>query len=249
VTDIQKQLLDPAVIGTTGILKSIKKSAPTVKCVVITSSFASILDASKGSRPGHTYSEKDWNPVTHEEALKDAVSGYRGSKTFAERAAWQFVEEEKPNFTLATMCPPLVFGPIVHYLNSLDTLNTSNERIRDCIQGKWKDEIPPTGTFCYVDVRDLAKCHVLAIEKEEAANKRFFITAGHFSNGRIAGVVAKNFEYKDIPAEDTKQGGFPPDGLYELDTSQVETVLKLGKWLPWEQTIKDTVKSLQAVGA
>lgn len=34
VTDIQKELLDPAYIGTTGILKSIKKSAPTVKRVV-----------------------------------------------------------------------------------------------------------------------------------------------------------------------------------------------------------------------
>lgn len=30
VTDVQKELLDPAVIGTTGILKSIKKSAPSV---------------------------------------------------------------------------------------------------------------------------------------------------------------------------------------------------------------------------
>lgn len=33
-TDIQKELLDPAVIGTTSILQSIKKSAPTVKRVV-----------------------------------------------------------------------------------------------------------------------------------------------------------------------------------------------------------------------
>lgn len=110
VTDVQKQLLDPAIIGTTGILKSIKKSAPTVKRVVITSSFASIIDGSKGVRPGHTYSEKDWNPVTHEEALKDPSTGYRGSKTFAEKAAWEFVEKEKPNFSISTMCPPLVLG-------------------------------------------------------------------------------------------------------------------------------------------
>ena len=34
VTDVQKDLLDPAVIGTTGILKSIKEYAPTVKRVV-----------------------------------------------------------------------------------------------------------------------------------------------------------------------------------------------------------------------
>jgi len=48
VTDTQKDLIDPAVIGTTGILKAIKKNAPSVKRVVITSSFASILNASKG---------------------------------------------------------------------------------------------------------------------------------------------------------------------------------------------------------
>lgn len=34
VTDVKKDLLDPAVIGTTGLLKAIKQSAPTVKRVV-----------------------------------------------------------------------------------------------------------------------------------------------------------------------------------------------------------------------
>lgn len=148
VTDPKKQLLDPAIIGTTGVLKSIKASAPTVKRVVITSSFASIVDANKkDGGKGHTYSEADWNPVTWEDALKDPSTGYRGSKTFAEKAAWKFLEDEKPNFTLATMCPPLVLGPIVHYLNSLDALNTSNQRIRNIafgLDGADK-ELPLTG--------------------------------------------------------------------------------------------------------
>jgi nucleoside-diphosphate-sugar epimerase len=99
VTDTKKDLLDPAILGTTGVLKAIKKNAPTVKHVVITSSFASILDASKGNYPGHTYSEKDWNPITLEEADLNPAYGYRASKTFAEKAAWEFVEKEKPNFT------------------------------------------------------------------------------------------------------------------------------------------------------
>lgn len=146
VTDVQKELLDPAVIGTTGILKSIKKSAPSVKKVVITSSFASIVNPYAGNNVGHTYSEADWNPITPKQAVENPANGYRASKTFAERAAWDFIEQEKPNFTLATMCPPLVLGPIVHYLNSLDGLNTSNQRIRDIMLGKAKKEIPPTGT-------------------------------------------------------------------------------------------------------
>lgn len=83
VTDVQKQLLDPAIIGTTGILKSIKKSAPTVKKVVITSSFAAIVNPHKGNWPDHTYSESDWNPLTHEEALADPANGYRGKLCLA----------------------------------------------------------------------------------------------------------------------------------------------------------------------
>jgi nucleoside-diphosphate-sugar epimerase len=106
-------LLDPAVIGTTGVLKSIKKSAPSVKHVVITSSFASIVDPGKGFWPGHIYSEDDWNPITLEEAKESPTAGYRASKTFAEKAAWDFVEKEKPNFSLSTINPPMVFGPIV----------------------------------------------------------------------------------------------------------------------------------------
>ena len=113
VTDVQKDLLDPAIIGTTGILKSIKKNAPSVKHVVITSSFAAIVDGSKGFWPGHSYSEDDWNPMTLEDAKENPMMGYRASKTFAEKAAWDFIEKEKPSFTLSTINPPMVFGPVV----------------------------------------------------------------------------------------------------------------------------------------
>lgn len=249
MTDVKKDLLDPAIEGTTGILKAIKKSAPTVKRVVVTSSFAAIIDPNKGSAPGYTYSNKDWNPITAKEAVEDAAKGYRGSKTLAERAAWDFVEQQKPNFTLATMNPPLVLGPIVHYLNSLDALNTSNQRIRDTMLGKYKDEIPETGIYIWIDVRDLAEAHVLAMEKEDAANKRFFITSGYFNNRKIADVVAQNFpEYKDkAPSASTPGGKDPEAGLYKVDIGPTKD---LGiKWRSFEESIVDTVKSLKAVGA
>ncbi|KAI6951555.1 NAD(P)-binding protein, partial [Hortaea werneckii] len=247
VTDVQKELLDPAIIGTTGILKSIKKSAPSVKRVVITSSFASIINPYKGSWPEHTYTETDWNPITPQQAIENPANGYRASKTFAERAAWDFLEKEKPNFSIATMCPPLVLGPIVHYLNSLDALNTSNQRVRDIMMGKAKDEIPPTGTFIWVDVRDLALCHVLAMEKEGAANKRFFITTGYFSNKEIAEIIGKNFpQYKEgLPSASTPGGGYPEEGVYKIDNSNVVNTLGV-KFRPLEESIVDTVKSLQA---
>ena len=96
-----------AIVGTTGILKAIKTSAPSVKRVVITSSFAAIVNGQKGLWPDHVYSEEDWNPITEEDALQNAANAYRASKTFAEKAAWDFVEKEKPNFTLATVHLPI----------------------------------------------------------------------------------------------------------------------------------------------
>lgn len=122
-----------------------------VKKVIITSSFAAVTDASKGNWPERTYSEADWNPMTHEEALSNPARGYTGkstatmqhaylqqlprkttrpsvaqmrkmmehinvsvgSKAFAEKAAWEFVEKERPTFSLSTIEPTLVFGPIV----------------------------------------------------------------------------------------------------------------------------------------
>jgi nucleoside-diphosphate-sugar epimerase len=249
VTDVQKQLLDPAIIGTTGILKSIKKYAPSVKRVVITSSIAAMIHPAKGNWPEHTYSEADWNPVTHEEALQNPMAGYRASKTFAEKAAWEFLDKEKPNFTIATMCPPLVFGPIVNYLNSLDAVNTSNQRIRDSMLGKHKDEIAPTGSHAWVDVRDLALAHVLATEKDEAANKRFFIAAGLFSNREIGQSIAKSFPdlKSKLPTDQTPGGDYPEGGVFKMDTSRASKVLGL-TYRSLDESVKDTVKSLQAVG-
>ncbi|KAL5396883.1 hypothetical protein PMIN06_003876 [Paraphaeosphaeria minitans] len=251
ITDVQKDLLDPAVIGTIGILKSIKKSAPTVKRVVITSSFAAIVDPGQGNWPGHVYSEEDWNPITHEEALESPQAGYRASKTFAEKAAWEFLEKEKPNFTIATINPPLVFGPIVHSLDSLDSLNTSNQRILAAAQGKWKDEIAASGVHLWVDVRDVAEAHVAAAEKQDAANKRFFTLAGHFSNKEIGQIIKKHFpQFKDLPAESTPGGDYPEGGIknyFSFNNERSVQVLGL-KYRTFEESIVDTIKSFQAKG-
>jgi nucleoside-diphosphate-sugar epimerase len=170
------------------------------------------------------------------------------SQTFAERAAWDFVEKEKPNFDIATMNPPLVFGPIAHHLDNLDSLNTSNEAIRDFIQGKIiGDELPPTGSFLFTDVRDLALAHVRAIEIPEAGGKRFFITAGHYSlkavveairttHPELASKLPKN------PIDDT------PAGLYGYDNSRAREILGI-EFTSLEKSIGDTTASLLSLGA
>jgi nucleoside-diphosphate-sugar epimerase len=111
------------------------------------------------------------------------------------------------------MNPPLVLGPIFHNLQTLDALNTSNQRIRDIMTGKAKETIPETGTFIWVDVRDLALAHVKAAELEEAGGKRFFITAGYFSNRKIATIIRNKFpELAENVPESAKGGDYPEGG-------------------------------------
>lgn len=247
VTDVQKDLLDPAVKGTTGILGSIARHACSVKHVVITSSFASVVNPFMGAWPEHTYTELDWNPISLEQASENVANGYRASKTFAEKAAWEFVQQENPSFSITTFCPPQVLGPVINHLDSLDSLNTSNQFIRDLIQGKFGDKIPPNATFTWVDVRDLALCHVLALENPRAANERFLVTAGPFCNRELVDMVRKHYNglRDQLPPEGSAGGEYPDHGLYKVDNSKVVKALGIG-WKELSVTVIDTVNSLQA---
>jgi nucleoside-diphosphate-sugar epimerase len=148
-----------------------------------------------------------------------------------------------------TLAPPFVFGPVTHNLTSLDALNTSNQLINGFVQGSCKDGIPPTITFLWTDVRDLALGHVLAMEKPEAGGKRFFFAAGYFTNKEMVDIIRKNFpEYNDrLPGPQDQGGDYPAEGVYKIDNSQTKQVLGI-EFTPFEKTIIDTVNSLKTVG-
>ncbi|KAF5535258.1 aldehyde reductase II [Fusarium phyllophilum] len=111
ITDAKKDLIDPAVLGTTSVLDALHKTCPTVRRVALTSSFAAILDH-KLSFTGakKTYTEADWSPLTMEDAYSNPGLAYAASKAFAEKAAWDFIADKKPDFSLITICPPMVYG-------------------------------------------------------------------------------------------------------------------------------------------
>jgi nucleoside-diphosphate-sugar epimerase len=139
----------------------------------------------------------------------------------------------------------------IHALDSLDNLNTSNQRILAAVQGKWKDEIAATGMHLWVDVRDVAEAHVAAAERDDAANKRFFTLAGHFSNKEMAQIIKKHFpQFEDLPSESTPGGDYPEGGLknyFGFDNKRSVQVLGL-KYKTFEESIVDTVKSFKAKG-
>ena len=210
-----EELLLPAINGTRNLLHTIKYAAPQVKRVVITSSFASITDPSKGMRPGHVYSENgdlchstsvasiltycvfrlDWNPITREEAMDPAaakIDVYRASKKLAEKVVEEFMQEFDPPFSVVTLCPPMVFGPIIND-QSLGNLNTSNAGIWDLLSGK-VESITPNRVHHWVDVRDLGEVHAKAVEVDLGTSKyeRYFIVADEtYSNQDTADILRK----------------------------------------------------------
>ncbi|SPN98551.1 related to multifunctional cyclin-dependent kinase PHO85 [Cephalotrichum gorgonifer] len=248
-TDPKTELIDPAVKGTTSILRTIKAHAPTVTNVVVTSSFAAILDAS-GLGPQSTFSESSWNPVTLADIHIDGATAYRASKKLAEKAAWDFVESEKPGFKLSTVNPPMVFGPVAQHLESLDDINTSNARIVSLLRGGWKDGIPDTGgALIWVDVRDVAEAHIRAFERPEAVGKRLFTTAGYFSNKEIVealrGQLGGELEGR-LPGPEVK-GGERPAEIYKIDNKATNEALGI-EWIGLKESLLDIVKSVEKFG-
>lgn len=212
-----------------------------------TSSFAVILNPKVASAGVETtYTEAERSPLTLKDAYSNGVLAYAASKAFAEKAAWDFVAENKPNFSLATINPPMIYGPIKYPIKSLDSVNTSNQLLADIISGKHRGGLPPTGLPLWVDVRDVALAHVKAIEIEEAAVKRFFVTAGHYSNVELYRALWGNFpELRDRLPDEAGKGGGPNPALksFGYDTTQASTTLGL-KWTPYEKTIIDSANSL-----
>ncbi|ROV88107.1 hypothetical protein VSDG_09388 [Cytospora chrysosperma] len=241
VKDNVKDLLEPAIKGTNQILDAVAAHAPQVKRVVITSSFASILDPLKGSRPGYTYTEEDWNPVTYEQAAEGpGPVAYCGSKKLAEKAAWDFVEKNKPGFTVATICPPMIYGPVEHDVD-LKNLNTSIADIYRLMDGSTK-EPGPTAFPTFADVRDVAEAHFRAYERAEPG--RYFITSGTFEYIDVAELLREQFPDRTDKIADpalTERADF-----FRVDNSRTRKELGM-TFRGLRECIRDTALSLVAL--
>jgi nucleoside-diphosphate-sugar epimerase len=135
----------------------------------------------------------------------------------------------------------------MQYISSLD-LNTSNQRIRDFIQGHFKDDMPPVaGSFLWTDVRDLALAHVRAVEVPEAGGNRFLVTAGHYSSKMIVDAIRQTHPELSAMLPESDSDDLPKD-VYGYDNSKARRILGL-TFRPLEDCIGETVTSLLGLGA
>ncbi len=169
-TDAHEALVRPAVEGTRNVLRSVNRM-PSVRRVVLTSSVVSVYGDTIDARdlPGNLLDETHWNTTSSVDH-----SPYNYSKVAAEREAWR-IQKEQSRWDLVTINPGMVYGPSLTTLSqsaSIDTLISMGD-------GRLKTGVPDLISG-FVDVRDVARAHLLAAFNPEASG-RYLLVAGEVS--------------------------------------------------------------------
>ncbi|KAK6458399.1 protein induced by osmotic stress [Scheffersomyces xylosifermentans] len=238
--DNENDVLIPAINGTKYVLESIHKSAPQIKRVVYTSSVVAIASFAQIFDPTFVASEDVFNPITYEEGKAHPVSAYFASKTLAEKAAWEYVKENKPQYTLSTVNPVFVLGPQAKDEEAKGDLNATAEYI-DAVYKLKKDDKIPESAGHFVDVRDVAKAHVIAFEKDEAQGKRLITYTENFNSQLILNIIRKNFPglRERLPVGNPENVDF--SHFAEVDDAKSRAILG-DERISLEQSVKDTIE-------
>ncbi|MBD2753092.1 SDR family oxidoreductase [Spirosoma validum] len=157
----EDEMIIPAREGVLRVLKASRDAG--VKRVVLTSAIGAIVYG----HPQQTapYDETTWTNVAGK------APAYQKSKTLAERAAWDFIEQEGDGLELSAINPATVLGPVLgpDYSHSIHL-------IKNLLTGKMPG--CPKINSGFVDVRDVADLHLRAMTHPAAKGERFIATAG-----------------------------------------------------------------------
>jgi len=157
----EDEMINPAKDGVLRVLKAARNA--NVKRVVLTSAYGAVGMGHKNRATPFT--EEDWS------ILSAKTHPYQKSKTIAELTAWDFIKNEGGMLELSTVNPVAVMGPVLG-----TDYSHSNQIVRQMLEGKIK--ACPKIDSCYVDVRDVADLHLLAMIHPKAKGERFLATSG-----------------------------------------------------------------------
>ncbi|KAF9232840.1 hypothetical protein BU15DRAFT_67091 [Melanogaster broomeanus] len=201
------ELIIPAVNGTVGMLKSVLKDESTKvkagrdhlirssskldwndQCLEILKKFAD--EGRKNEAPNlakYRASKNACGEMSDTSSPRFQFGRLLTCAISSFAAAWEFVNspenQARIKWDLAVLNPPLVFGPAIHEVTTPSSLNTSAASFYNYVADSEKantagnDFLANTGT-CWIDVRDLAEAHALALETEAAGGERFIVSAG-----------------------------------------------------------------------
>ena len=179
----ENDLIRPAVGGALRALRAAQDAGVTR--VILTSSTAAISGSSLP--PGDTsYDETNWTNVND-----PGTAPYIKSKTLAERAAWDFVQDHAREMNLTVVNPGFVTGAPLdpHFGTSIAVI----ERIL-----KAKDPMLPNFGFTAVDVQDVAEMHVTVIDNPETYGQRIMTVDRFMAFADIAKAIKTAYPERKI---------------------------------------------------
>ena len=194
-SDFKKDIIDPAVEGMVNLLKAIERyGSDTVKDVVLTSGTLVMIDMNKVGKDGVKFNEESWCPSSDEYAQQNVFCALGVAKKLAEMEGWNFYERQKDtnNIRFTSVLPSYIFGPQTFEADVHEHLNVSNEVINESIHAKKIEDITPLQSE-FVHVDDVAKVHVLALERADLAGRRLVLSSGSFNNQDILNVLNEDF--------------------------------------------------------
>ncbi|CAI5455266.1 unnamed protein product [Caenorhabditis angaria] len=157
-----EKCITTAVEGTLNVLRAIADDG-NVRKVVLTSSCAAVNEGYKQDR---VFDETTWSNLESPD-----VDCYIKSKTLAEKAAWEFIDNlpSDRKFPMTVINPTLVFGPAY-----ITEQGASITLMRKFMNG----EMPaaPPLNMAIVDVRDVALAHFEAMRRPESDGERILVT-------------------------------------------------------------------------
>jgi NADPH-dependent methylglyoxal reductase len=208
--------------------------------VILTSSMAGVRAGGQIPLNGKYYTHEDWNGESQLGASWGA--SYQWSKAASEKVAWDIAKESGIQFT--SLNPSFIFGPPS---NRETSASFSIETVSKWIKG----EGPVQSRLC-VDVRDVARAHVLASQTDKTVNERIIISREARISSEIIAEELKKLaielgigEPDKIHPDTAFDGGLIKIGDREVACDERMVDLLDGfKCRPVEETMRDMAKVL-----
>jgi len=220
------------VSGTINVLKASHRTK-TVKRVILTSSVAAVIGDQSRLDVDHVFTEKDWNDFA---TIQNGA--YPLSKVLAERAAWDLIPSLAP-MELVVINPSFVLGPPL----SARIDATSVKMIKAMLEGGNKKGAH-SRFMPVVDVRDVSKAHILAMETEGANGRYLVASTAQYGLLDWALYVEKHFpgEFKNLPTKALDPSKHAVANY--VDHSKANRELGL-EFIPCEVSVVDMVRALK----
>ena len=217
-TEYERDIIQPAIKGTTNILKAAKR-VPTVKRVVITSSMMAIVSPEvirKGDDKIHRAEDR---VEPYAGPIANPGVAYGVSKVKALQAAEEFMQTEAPTFDIIHIHPVYVVGRNELALDAKAVLKGTNSTALGHVLGTKFDQGRTSGS---VHLYDVARLHVLALDPKVKGGQSFIASHENVWNDSLD-IVKKHFP------QAVKDGKLPADGdqptlSVKIDVTHTEEV-------------------------